>query len=194
MLADARVAVGGPTGSAYDKRRHDVDHEPVAYHGNSMQFFDELINSFCACGVTDLTVLDESVAFACVSNRVPYIGLCHSELHVEKLFQRICDVVHNALTDPEMEMLYEPMAVAELAGVTHIDDGAGGNEAGGKGAGGKGAKPKPKAKAKSKPKGGGEGTGGSSGSDRLEEIMNALDGNAGAGGQDNADGGLEDSA
>ena len=48
ILCDARVPVGGATPGAPDaqdqKRRLDVDVEPVSYHGNSRDFYEELIS------------------------------------------------------------------------------------------------------------------------------------------------------
>ncbi len=62
--------------------------EPVAYHGNSIEFYRELIHSFCLWRVIDLTPLDDSFGLAAIASGTPYVAVCFSEAHAELLQER----------------------------------------------------------------------------------------------------------
>ena len=90
-----------------------TDREPVAFHGNGVDFFSEIYHSYWANTVTDYTPLSENAALAAIRLDVQYLGLAFNEIHQQKLRERLVDRVFRELTDAESN-LYEPMAHAEL--------------------------------------------------------------------------------
>ena len=90
-----------------------TDREPVAFHGNGVDWFRELYHSYWANTVTDYTPLSENAALAAIRLDVQYLGLAFNEIHQQKLRERLVDRVFRELTDAESN-LYEPMAHAEL--------------------------------------------------------------------------------
>ena len=81
VLGDARTPsttnAGGPIKEPV--RRLDGDLELVAYHGNSYDFYAELVHSFCLSHVVDLTALDDKCALAAIAAKKSYVGVCYTE-------------------------------------------------------------------------------------------------------------------
>jgi hypothetical protein len=115
LLADALKEGGGrmPGVTRDDQNKKATDVELVAFHGNSCDFYRELIWSFHAQSVTDYTPLSDNGALAAIRMRVAYTGVCFTEFHAAELRKRLCERTFNAITDPTSE-LYEPMALADM--------------------------------------------------------------------------------
>ena len=89
--------------------------EPAAYHGNGLDFYRELIHSFCLSIIIDLTPLDDRCGLAAMASGVKqYVALCFTDCHAERLQERLIDMTFNSLTNPKMSGLYDPMAVADM--------------------------------------------------------------------------------
>ncbi len=116
LLGDSRKDGGGPAPKGTDPkdRKRLTDTEPVALHGNSVDFFRELLHSFWAASATDYTPLNENFALAAVRANVPYVAVCNNDYHALMLKQRLEDRVYAAFLDQSCPELYEPMAVADL--------------------------------------------------------------------------------
>ena len=142
------IAVGGRTegaaGSASAAKRTDATIEPVCFHPYPKEVYEALIIGFFMKIVFDLSPPDGMFAWACLLNRVAYIGITYTEAHSELLEQRLLNLMKIHMAVPSCP-LYNPSYAAAI-GIADDDD----NEAQAAAkAKAKGA-PKGKAKAKSK--------------------------------------------
>jgi hypothetical protein len=142
------IAVGGKTegaaGSAAMAKRTDATIEPVCFHPYPKEVYEALIIGFFMKIVFDLSPPDGMFAWACLLNRVAYIGITYTEAHSELLEQRLLDLMKIHMAVPSCP-LYNPSYAAAIG---NTDDGDNEAQAAAK-AKAKGA-PKGKAKAKSK--------------------------------------------
>ena len=71
-----RLDVGGQTpGCSGRADRKDTDNEPMNYHGNSSNFWLEILHWFEPTTVVDLMTLDPMLAYECVKNGIKYTGV-----------------------------------------------------------------------------------------------------------------------
>ena len=144
------IAVGGKTegtaGSASVAKRTDATIEPVCFHPYPKEVYEALIIGFFMKIVFDLSPPDGMFAWACLLNRVAYIGITYTEAHSELLEQRLLDLMKIHMALPSCP-LYNPSYAAAIG---NTDDGDNEAQAAAK-AKAKGA-PKGKAKAKAKSK------------------------------------------
>jgi len=138
------IAVGGKTecaaGSASMAKRTDATIEPACFHPYPKEVYEALIVGFFIKIVFDLSPPDGMFAWACLLNRVAYIGITYTEAHSELLEQRLLNLMKIHMAVPSCP-LYNPSYAAAI-GIAADGD----NEAQAK-AKAKGA-PKGKAKAK----------------------------------------------
>ena len=110
-----------------------TDKEPVSFHGNSVDWYMEVMHSFWACSFTDCTPLTENAGLASIMTGIPYVGLAFNDFHAEKLRARLVDRVYREFTNPSSR-LHQPISVVELLGDSkrkredEESDGAGGAE------------------------------------------------------------------
>ncbi len=115
-----KVFVGGPGPSsstntethAADKRL-DTDVVPVAYHGTTEIFWEEILHDFDAVAVLDLSGTDGVLATACLAAEVPYLGIVFTEEHKAFLLDHLVKSVWAKMQDPTCAKLYQA-ALAEI--------------------------------------------------------------------------------
>ena len=86
----------------------------MSYHGNGLAFCKEVFHSFCLDKLVDGTPLNENVALAAMIMNKRYVGICYTEFHAHKLYERLQERVFTGLTDETIEGIYEPTAVADV--------------------------------------------------------------------------------
>jgi hypothetical protein len=145
------VNPGGPAGllevddcNADGDPEEDTDIVPVFYHTMPNSFYQELIHSFCGKGVVHLTCGNGEFALACIEQRVPYVGMCFTEAHVQTLSEYLTNRVFEAMQH-EGHPLYQATMVVQLGSLPS-------DATGPEGSGGPGAKAKAKAAAKAEAK------------------------------------------
>ena len=143
------IAVGGRTegaaGSASVAKRTDATIEPVCFHPYPKEVYEALIIGFFMKIVFDLSPPDGMFAWACLLNRVAYIGITYTEAHSELLEQRLLNLMKIHMAVPSCP-LYNPSYASAIG--NDVDDDGDDAQAAAK-AKAKGA-PKGKANAKSK--------------------------------------------
>ena len=143
------IAVGGRTegaaGSASAAKRTDATIEPVCFHAYPKEVYEALIIGFFMKIVFDLSPPDGMFAWACLLNRVAYIGITYTEAHSELLEQRLLNLMKIYMAVPSCP-LYNPSYASAIG--NDVDDDGDDAQAAAK-AEAKGA-PKGKANAKSK--------------------------------------------
>ncbi|CAL1151682.1 unnamed protein product [Cladocopium goreaui] len=97
------IAVGGKTEEAKDEPKQ-VDRlknkqEPFCFWGSPLELYEEYLHTFFAKMVLDLTPSDAKFAFACLRNRVGYVGLAFSQFHAEKMEERLLQLVEKEMLD-----------------------------------------------------------------------------------------------
>ena len=91
---------------------------PVFYNIMPDEVPEEIIHSYDAQAVINLTESDGSWAMACIRARRPYAGVCFTEHQVKALLLRLEMLVFRAMQN-ETDPLYQPTLVELLA--THED-------------------------------------------------------------------------
>ena len=61
------------------------DTQPVFFHQLPQEYYLEVIHPYDVVGVLDLASGGGSVAQACLTRRIPYVGFCLTEAHVVEL-------------------------------------------------------------------------------------------------------------
>ena len=92
--------------------RGDTNIEPVFMHSLSHKFHEELIHSYCIHALVDGTPGGGAAAFAAITKRIPYLGLCLSDAHKDLLTQRLLHLVFKEM-EREGSVLYEPGMAAK---------------------------------------------------------------------------------
>ena len=102
--------------------REDINLEPVFMHALHHNFHEELLHSFAITAQVDATPGAGDAALACVKARVPYVGICLTQTHEEKLMQRLLWLAFNEMqkedspmTDPALRKLLGGLAAAPAA-------------------------------------------------------------------------------
>ena len=123
-----------------EKPRNDTDIEPVHYWAMTPLLYHEVVHRLQAKAIIDLTATD-TFATVCVELGIPYLGICHTSVHVDALKRRLATVVFDKFT-VEGNPLYKSQLAQTIHRATQPD---GEND--------DGEQPVPKAKAKAKAKG-----------------------------------------
>ena len=92
----------------------DTDILPVFFHTMPLAFYKELLHSFCGKGVVHLTCGNGELALACVERKVPYVGICFTEQHVQTVSEYLTTRVYEAM-QREDHPLYQASMVVQLA-------------------------------------------------------------------------------
>ena len=86
------IEVGGPTanldGSAGPGRggkKAPVTAEPVFWHPSDPLYVEEIAHSYCLRDVYDLTAAEGTTALTFAKLKVPYVGLCLTQSHMDEL-------------------------------------------------------------------------------------------------------------
>ena len=78
-------AKDGPDDAAGLAAPKQDDTQPVFFHQLPQEYYLEVIHSYNVVGVLDLASGGGSVAQACLTRRIPYVGFCLTEVHVVEL-------------------------------------------------------------------------------------------------------------
>ena len=78
-------AKDGPDDAAGPAAPKQDDTQPVFFHQLPQEYYLEVIHSYNVVGVLDLASGGGSVAQACLTRRIPYVGFCLTEVHVVEL-------------------------------------------------------------------------------------------------------------
>ncbi|CAK0880249.1 unnamed protein product [Prorocentrum cordatum] len=95
------IAVGGKTEGIepLQERKTDETMIPVNFHGMPMVYYNELIHMFYVKCVLDLTPTDAKFAWACLQERIAYVGVAFTKEHMEKIYSYLTDLVKQAMAD-----------------------------------------------------------------------------------------------
>ena len=67
--------------------------EPVCYFLPPLELMEELLHTFYAKLVLDLSPADGKLAWACVKTRTAYMGICYIDTHVKLMEGRLLDLM-----------------------------------------------------------------------------------------------------
>ena len=123
-----------------EKPRNDTDIEPVHYWAMTPLLYHEVVHRLQAKAIIDLTATD-TFATVCIELGIPYLGICHTSVHVDALKRRLATVVFDKFT-VEGNPLYKSQLAQTIHRATQPD-----------GENYDGDQPIPKAKAKAKASG-----------------------------------------
>lgn len=110
------IPVGGKTKGAEEgeddtpERKTDTTILPVCFHGMPINFYNEMIHTFYAKAVVDLTPLDGKFAWASLQQRVGYIGICFTDEHAELLYGHLRDLMRAEMGDPSSKLFNKEYA------------------------------------------------------------------------------------
>eukprot|EP00959_Pyramimonas_sp_CCMP1952_P367624 7700186-Pyramimonas_sp.AAC.1 len=95
------IAVGGKTEGIepLQERKTDETMIPVNFHGMPVVYYKELIHMFYVKCVLDLTPTDAKFAWACLQERIAYVGVAFTKEHMEKIYSYLTDLVKQAMAD-----------------------------------------------------------------------------------------------
>ena len=96
-------------------RRAATDLEPVSWHGNSTDFWKEILHGYLAATCTDCTPQNDNLAVACILLGVKYVAFLNTPAHAELLSPRLEEQIFKLMRDPTCEELYVPVAMSELS-------------------------------------------------------------------------------
>ena len=110
------IAVGGKTEGGDDEpkvndRAKDAP-EPVCYFSPPIELMEELLHTFFGKMVVDLSPADGKLAFACLQNRVAYLGVTYNEVHSKLLEERLLDLMQTSMADPSSPLFNNNYAQA----------------------------------------------------------------------------------
>ena len=73
---------------------------------------EELLHTFFGKMVVDLSPADGKLAFACLQNRVAYLGVTYNEVHSKLLEERLLDLMQTSMADPSSPLFNNNYAQA----------------------------------------------------------------------------------
>ncbi|CAE7516972.1 unnamed protein product [Symbiodinium sp. CCMP2592] len=88
-----KVLVGGADQQRTPKPVFDDGKDPICWHSPPDKFYAEVIHSWCVGAIVNATETDGLCALEALKQKVPYLGICHTEAHCEKLRERIIRLV-----------------------------------------------------------------------------------------------------
>ena len=74
-------------------------YEPMAFHGLPPDFYKDFLGVFLPKAVVDFTACDMTFAFACIEARIPFLGVCFSEAHMNAAYQHLADLVYENMAN-----------------------------------------------------------------------------------------------
>ena len=81
--------------------------QPIQYHELPISMWEDVLVGLGAAVVCDLTPCSGRLATPCISNRIPYIGICQSDAQMEYIKKQMQNAVEKGLGDPACK-LYNP--------------------------------------------------------------------------------------
>lgn len=90
--------------------------EPVCFFSPPIELMEELLHTFFGKMDVDLRAADGKLAFACLQNRVAYLGVTYNEVH-SKLLEGL-DLMQTSMADPSSPLFNNNYAQA-IGVVTH---------------------------------------------------------------------------
>ena len=111
------IAVGGKTETTEETEKPDMDRlgnkpEPVCFHSMPGAFYAELMHSFWAKMVIDLTPGDGRFAFEALKARVGYLGITFTAEHSQFLEEHLLDLMKLEMCDSASPLFNSEYAVA----------------------------------------------------------------------------------
>ncbi|CAK0817571.1 unnamed protein product [Prorocentrum cordatum] len=108
------IAVGGKTEGIQGEaeRKTDSTVVPISYHGMPLLFYKELLHMFFVKCVLDMTPLNAKFAWACLEERVAYVGVAFTKEHMEKIYLHLAELVKSAMADPGSKLFNKEYAKA----------------------------------------------------------------------------------
>ncbi len=110
-VMDSLVPPSVSGGNSTARSRANETLEPVFYRVMPLTFYQEMLQSMRASAVLDLTAGDGTLALAAIMLKIPYCGVCFSDMHVETLMGHLIAEVLTMFADPENK-LYQPTLAA----------------------------------------------------------------------------------
>ncbi|CAK0830711.1 unnamed protein product [Prorocentrum cordatum] len=103
------IPVGGKTemdnvDPSQIERKTDSTWVPMCYHPMPEKFYDELIYTFYAKSIVDLTPTDGKFAFTALKQRVGYVGIAYTDAHAEKLYDRLGELMKKEMLNPASKL------------------------------------------------------------------------------------------
>eukprot|EP00959_Pyramimonas_sp_CCMP1952_P424484 8890880-Pyramimonas_sp.AAC.1 len=86
------------------ERKTDSTWVPMCYHPMPEKFYDELIYTFYAKSIVDLTPTDGKFAFTALKQRVGYVGIAYTDAHAEKLYDRLGELMKKEMLNPASKL------------------------------------------------------------------------------------------
>ena len=112
------IPVGGKTdGGAEEPATMDRNKnlpEPVCFHNMPEQWYDELLHTYYAKLVLDLSPLDGRFALQCLRNRVGYVAICFNDDHVKFLQEYLLQQLQSDMKDSKSPLFNQAFASAVL--------------------------------------------------------------------------------
>ena len=108
------IAVGGKTEGIQGEaeRKTDSTVVPLSYHGMPIIFYKELLHMFFVKCVLDMTPLNAKFAWACLEERVAYVGVAFTKEHMDKIYLHLAELVKSAMADPGSKLFNKEYAKA----------------------------------------------------------------------------------
>ncbi|CAE7245726.1 unnamed protein product [Symbiodinium sp. CCMP2592] len=111
------IAVGGKTETTEETEKSDMDRlgnkpEPVCFHSMPGAFYSELMHSFWAKMVIDLTPGDGRFAFEALKARVGYMGITFTPEHSQFLEEHLLDLMKLEMCDTASPLFNSEYAAA----------------------------------------------------------------------------------
>jgi hypothetical protein len=93
VMGRFKVEMGGPVdaGLSMTSKWKNKETEPVFFHAKPFPVVDELIHSYFARAVVDMSVANGVWAYACMKRRIPYVGITCSDAHTDQVTQYLLD-------------------------------------------------------------------------------------------------------
>ena len=118
-------AVGGKTegSGGMPLQRGQVD-EPFCFWNMSVQAWGNVISSYFANLVVDLSPGDGNLMWACLLQGATYIGICFTEAHRDLLRDRVKGLYRRHMVDPspDFRLVYNSRYAAAIANAKQLGD------------------------------------------------------------------------
>ena len=86
--------------------------EPVCFHGLPAAFYKDVFEAHSVSGICDLTVGGATATEAALALKLPYFGVCPTELHALKTMDFLADRMLTMMTD-QASNFYDPEMVTK---------------------------------------------------------------------------------
>jgi hypothetical protein len=98
LFGASRYGGDRPAAGVTQQKRELSSQEPVFYHSTSPKLYETIIEDYkVKKAILHLTPGDGEFAMTAYRKRVPYVGLCFTPMHKDKLFERLVRAVLNEM-------------------------------------------------------------------------------------------------